>query len=402
MDPTDVDTSNEDNEPFPWELGVYDAHCHPTDTMSSIDDIPAMNARTLAVMATRSEDQELVSQVASKLNGEQSENSQNDTRRICPCFGWHPWFSHQIYDDGGGKGKENNNDDSTFSKENHYKSVLTPSVKDETLLHHLPDPRPLSSLLSQIRSNLLKHPGSLVGEIGLDRAFRIPNAWFPHELENRDQSLTPGSREGRSLSPYRVHPAHQKAIFKAQLQLAGELRRPVSIHSVQAHGAVFEVLRDLWKGHERKVVSNRQRKRRSSAAGAHTESDDEAEEEGRSRERGSGPRSPLPYPPKICMHSYSGPPEPLRQFLHPSIPADIYFSFSHVINFTNDSDAKVVEVISMLPEDRILAESDLHCAGQRMDDLLEQVVRKICSVRGWGLRQGVKILGDNWKRFISE
>ena len=398
MDSVTADNLFGENEPFPWELGVYDAHCHPTDTMSSVDDIPSMNARALAVMATRGEDQELVSQVASRLNGGQA---QSGTRRIYPCFGWHPWFSHQIYDDVNRERNGDKHGDSTFSKESHYKAVLTPSIKDETLLHHLPDPRPLSSLLSQIRSNVLKHPGSLVGEIGLDRAFRIPNAWFPHELENRDPSLTPGSREGRSLSPYRVHPAHQKAIFKAQLQLAGELRRPVSIHSVQAHGAVFDILRELWKGHERKVVSNRQRKRRPSAAGAHAESENEAEE-AKNREGGSKSLLPLPYPPKICMHSYSGPPEPLKQFLHPSIPVDIYFSFSHVINFTNSSDAKVIEVIRMLPEDRILAESDLHCAGQRMDDMLEQIVRKICSVRGWELRKGVKILGDNWKRFVSE
>lgn len=390
---------------FPWELGVFDAHCHPTDTMSSIDDIPAMKARTLAIMATRSEDQELVSQVASRLNG----HGKDDARRIFPCFGWHPWFSHQIFDDVSGNanvnatsrsssGGDGDGGNSTFSKVEHYKAVLTPAIRDESLLHHLPEPQPLSSLLSQIRLNVLKHPGSLVGEIGLDRAFRIPNAWFPHEVENRDPSLTPGSRQGRSLSPYRVQPAHQKAILRAQLQLAGELRRPVSVHSVQAHGAVFEVLRELWAGHERKVVSNRQRKRRPSAAGAHEGSEDESEQ---AADKVGGSRA-LPFPPKICMHSYSGPSEPLKQFLHPSIPADIYFSFSQVINFTNDSDAKVIEVVKMLPEDRILVESDLHCAGERMDELLEQVVRKICSVRGWELRDGVRILGDNWKRFISE
>ncbi|KAK2807850.1 hypothetical protein FQN50_005239 [Emmonsiellopsis sp. PD_5] len=370
--------------------------------MSSIDDIQNMKAAVLTIMATRAQDQELVAQVASQYGvDEDPSNPQNSPkRRVVPCFGWHPWFSHQIIDDI----ESEKHNGATLSKEEHYKSVLSPTVKDEKLLHHLPEPFPLSKLISDTKARLEQYPHALVGEIGLDRAFRIPNAWFPHEIENRDVSLTPGSREGRSLSPYRVMLPHQKAILRAQLQLAGEMQRPVSIHSVQAHGAIFEVLQELWVGHERKQVSNRQRKRRPSATGAHEHSDEEnaanKEEKTAQPNSTSAGTTRLPFPPRICMHSYSGPPEPLKQFLQKTNPADVYFSFSNVINFTNDSSAKVIEVIKALPDNRILVESDLHRAGERMDNLLEEITRQVCEIRGWELDTGIQLLGANWKRFI--
>jgi Tat protein secretion system quality control protein TatD with DNase activity len=382
---------------FPWDIGVFDAHCHPTDLMASVGEIPSMRARALTIMSTRTEDQELVAQTADRFGPKPLQAVLDHppamTCSVIPSFGWHPWFSHQLFDDTGSKEK------AAPDKIQHYKSVLTPEPQDEEFLMALPDPRPLSHFLEQTEAYLQSHPLALVGEIGLDRAFRIPKSWSEQEHNNRDENATPGSRQGRGLSPYRVSMIHQKKILKAQLQLAGKLGRPTSIHSVQAHGAVFQVLEQLWAGHEKEVISNRQRKRRGSVPDAH-EVDDELDESDQIPEKEPQSQTPLPFPPRICLHSYSGSPQSLQQFLRPSVPSDLFFSFSACINFSNPSADKVVQVIKDLHEDRLLVESDLHCAGDEMDRLLEDVVRRICRIKNWPLEKGLRRFRENWERFV--
>lgn len=234
----------------------------------------------------------------------------------------------------------------------------------------------------------------------MDKAFRLPGIWTKEEISSRDEDITPGSREGRKLSPYKVKVDHQRIVMREQLRLAGEMQRPVSVHSVQAHGVIFDLFKELWSGHERVVLSRRKREKLKDAEGALSEDDDEDEDEQRSQSKTSEKERSLPFPPRICMHSYSGPVETIRQFLHPTNPSDVYFSFSSVINFSGAPAKKVADVIKALPDDRVLIESDLHVAGPQMDDLLEDVTRQICQLKGWELRDGVKQLADNWKRFV--
>lgn len=399
--PLEIPKNMPENEPFPWDIGIYDAHCHPTDTLASIADIPQMKATTLTVMATRGEDQDLVQQTAVSLSAKES---QSKLDRVVPCFGWHPWFSHQILDDTAQPTAAQNPAD---HKSAHYAAVLTPSpADDQSFVDLLPVPKPLKELISETRNRLQQFPNALVGEVGLDRSFRLPSPWNPTDIENRDDQLTPGSREGRRLSIYRVKPEHQRTVLKAQLQLAGEMNRAVSLHSVQAHGGVFEVLKELWAGHERVVLSRRKRDKQRDAEGAVFD-DDEDDDEDKTPDRSqptkaadpSG-KSYRPFPPRICMHSYTGSVEPIRQFLHRSNPSDVYFSFSQLINFSGTAGKKVGDVIKALPEDRILIESDLHVAGVQMDEVLEGVARQICQLRGWELRHGVQVLADNWQRFV--
>lgn len=379
------------DEAFPWHLGVFDAHCHPTDTVPSIDKIAAMKTRALIIMATRGQDQNTVAEFADRLGISADSppmlipaNFNNTRGHLVPSFGWHPWFSHQIYDDASCAQTQ------SVDKTEHYNTIITPAPgDDDDFITSLPDPRPLSGLIDQTRRYLERYPFALVGEIGLDRAFRIPGLTLVDSGPARDTALTPGGREGRRLSPYRVDINHQRRILKAQLNLAGDMQRAVSVHGVAAHGVVFETLQETWRGHEKPVLSKRERKRKASVDAIHNGKD-------LPEQRSTNP----PFPPRMCLHSYSGAPDTLRLYLHPSVPAVIFFSFSRLVNFPYPTSNKAVDVIKAVPADRILAESDLHAAGEEMDDLLENIVRSICEIKRWSLEDGVKQLATNWMSYV--
>ncbi|KAI0904673.1 hypothetical protein F4823DRAFT_184005 [Ustulina deusta] len=423
-EPTVSQTSDEDSacnvsgdprETFPWDAGVFDAHCHPTDTMASIESIPAMKARVLTVMATRSEDQELVCEVASKHGLHDGKTllspplAPTDQDRIVPSFGWHPWFSYQLYDD---TVSNPTYDGTSTGKIAHYDQVLAPkpSSKDVSFSNGLCDPRPLSEFLEETRRRLEKFPLALVGEIGIDKAFRLPTAWTSAGEVDREEGLTPGGREGRRLSPYRVQITHQVAILRAQLELAGRMGRSVSVHGVQAHGVLYDTIAGCWKGQEKEVLSRRQKHQ--IATGAEDFSDDtdeDSELDDTLHRKGKPPKpvedgnkgiGPRKFPPRICLHSYSGHVEQLQMYIHPSVPAKVYFSFSAAINWGTGGGEKTEEAIRAIPDDRLLVESDLHIAGEQMDSSLEEVCRKICQIKGWGLGEGVEILGCNWRQFV--
>lgn len=402
-----------DTEPFPWHLGVFDAHCHPTDTMSTIPSIPSMKTRVLTVMATRIQDQKLVTSTA-ETHGVKSSDPARWSREECviPCFGWHPWFAHQMYFDDDDEEEQKGTDNKPGELEgeaklSHYQNVLQPrretlSEEDKEILLSLPSPLPFSTFLAETRQNLLAHPYALIGEVGLDRAFRIPVAWSPSAWSQRDPNVTPGRREGRRLTPFRCSPQHQKRIFKKQLQLAAEMGRAVSVHSVQGHGLVFEALQELWAGHEKVVQSKRERKRRGvdhesvAASMNYTDSD-----ESKSTNTTSTPK---PYPPRICLHSFSGSSALLTQYLHPAIPVRIFVSFSTAINLSNELDTEtppaLEDVIRSVPDHMLLVESDLDRAGEDVDVRMEDIVRRICRIKGWGLEEGVRQLGRNWHGFV--
>lgn len=285
---------------FPWEAGVFDAHCHPTDIMKDIPMIQEMKARALTIMSTRSEDQhlvELTAQVYGIRSRDDVEKANPGTnQKVVPAFGWHPWFTCQLYDDTAADATYDPNGDPEKEKLRHYAAVLrnvapgkASVTENPTFVSGLPDPRPLSAFLDETRRRLLRYPYALVGEIGLDGMARLPEAWTEDQKDARDGNITRGTREGRPLTSYVTTKDHQVRVFQAQLALAAELERAVSIHLVDSGGAMWETLKSSWKGHELKFKTKKER---------HAPTKPPQPE----------PPKPKPYPPRICMHSFSGNP----------------------------------------------------------------------------------------------
>ena len=152
--------------------------------------------------------------------------------------GYHPWFSHLI-----------STTSNPISKDEHYRSLFLPdslgnvttnseennisppppdSLESQfaTLLTHLPNPRPLSEVLIELRQNLSDFSGSMLGEVGLDRVFRIPLDYFASP---------------RHLTTFTIPLAHQMTILEAQIEVAVELGRNISMHSVKSQQATLEL-----------------------------------------------------------------------------------------------------------------------------------------------------------------
>ncbi|GAW14346.1 hypothetical protein ANO14919_037470 [Xylariales sp. No.14919] len=186
--------------------------------------------------------------------------------------------------------------------------------------------------------------------------------------------------------------------------------RPVSVHGVQAHGVLYDTIAGCWKGYEKDVLSRRQKRQIATGAEDFSDDTDEDSEHDATPNRKGRPQKlagdsnkgtkPKLFPPRICLHSYSGHVDQLKMYVHPSVPTKVYFSFSMAVNWGTGGGEKTEEAIRAIPDDRLLVESDLHIAGEQMDNSLEEVCRKICQIKGWDLREGVEILGRNWREFV--
>lgn len=199
---------------------ITDVHCHPTDAR---DGIPTKSMEqlqlTICAMSTNQFDQEKLKALA---------NGFPD--KVIPAFGYHPWFSHWISTE---RSLSLVSDDiQEFSEERHYRNLLLPRNPDPSLesefsklLSRLPDPTPLTVIIHILENNFSIFPNAMLGEVGLDRTFRVPF----------DFSASP-----RILTSFHIPLDHQLEILEAQMAVELEMERNISLHSVKSQLATLE------------------------------------------------------------------------------------------------------------------------------------------------------------------
>ncbi|KAI0033994.1 hypothetical protein K488DRAFT_77557 [Vararia minispora EC-137] len=206
-------------------MRLVDVHCHAGEydniSQADMDDLKI----TICAMASNCADQVRVRVLAERW-----------PNKVIPAFGYHPWWAHHV-----------SLVDPPPSRGEHYRSLFLPLFVSSTaptdleaaftrLLPSLPDPRPLSDVLAELRSNLSAHPRAMLGEVGLDHSARVP--FSPADTDGRKQ-----------LSPFSTPLAHQRALLEAQLELAVEMQRNVSMHSVKAPLPTRAVLDAMARKH---------------------------------------------------------------------------------------------------------------------------------------------------------
>ncbi|KAF8215927.1 hypothetical protein K438DRAFT_1901689 [Mycena galopus ATCC 62051] len=287
---------------------VMDAHCHPTDANSiSVDSMERLEI-SICAMSTHRGDQSMVRDLA----------LQNPTK-VIPCFGYHPWFTHLI------------SLHPVTSKSEHYRRLFLgdesqPSAEAtstfEELLPLLPEPITLEEVILDLRHNfeLFTSTAAMLGEVGLDKAYR------------------------------------------AQIDLAVELGRNVSLHSVKCPQVTVDLLGKLKQKHGAQFENIR-----------------------------------------IDLHSCSMNPQVKKH-------DNVFMSLSTTINGRSN---KLNALIAACASARLLIESDInnidYCTP-RCGEILQLVAR----VKGWSVERGwedeldkdewgvVRRIEENWKAFIGE
>lgn len=248
--------------------------------------------------------------------------AQAHPNHVIPAYGLHPWFCHPI-----------SFAESLPTKQDHYAALFSATPDDLTaeMIDVLPEPITIQSLLHELRQNLLAHPQALLGEVGLDKTFRIAssgNHIAPHSMNTQVK-----------LTSLKTPISHQVAVLEAQMAVALELNRPMSLHCVGAQGPLFDLLGRLQKG------------------------------------------NPAFSKCPIDLHSFGGSAESVQQLQkHHS---NVYFSFSSTINSRSK---KLHHVIQAVEKHRLLVESDWPSLRAQSDRLVE-AVEIIAQAKGWDLEK---------------
>ncbi|GAA5855482.1 hypothetical protein JCM8547_007853 [Rhodosporidiobolus lusitaniae] len=308
---------------------LNDSHCHPADDEDfRVEVLQELKTGTLCAMSSMLQIQEKTASIYS-----------SSPDKVVPFFGLHPWYCHPI---------SFNPPDSLPSKTDHYTSLF-PSPSDPssphpqlaTVLPEFSDPISIDTWLSTLEKYLTSYPASHVGEIGLDKAFRIPNP--PHIAADKSNP-----KHTDLATPF----SHQLKIVEAQVDLAIKLGRSISFHSVRAPQETVEALKRF------------------------------KEKEGWERTH-------------VCLHSFGGSPESAKQIQKQH--HNVFFSFATIISGRSPHFHRLLQAIE---PHRLLVESDFSDTSE-IDNQIWECLEEMQEALSLSASDLVSRLEANWKRFIA-
>ncbi|VUG16770.1 DEBR0S1_25202g1_1 [Brettanomyces bruxellensis] len=243
---------------------LFDAHCHlsPGVTHTKYNNLKLQLSRKvdfergfniqkrycLNMMSTNFIDYSLIHDL-----------SENFPWFVNPNYGVHPWFSHlftfENFD------QEDGYLTTMEIKRKHYSSIFQPSkeISDE-LLMALPVPIYFPEFIKRIEQLLLENPKSGIGEIGIDKVFRVPQCGYLGVKECQEWIDNPKLKskvfECTDRSPFRTSMEHQVKILRQFLLLAKKLHRHISLHCVGNDGKLFNILKEIFGGGNGKTYSS--------------------------------------------------------------------------------------------------------------------------------------------------
>lgn len=276
--------------------------------------------------------------------------------RVFAGFGVHPWYSHLFVE----LNKVNNVNN--VNKLEHYSSVLR-GPDSEVIAQQLPEPVPLQQYIDECLGQCQDTPqwASCIGEIGLDKVFRIPEPVPTRQLLPND-GPGPESRPKTTLSRSRTTMDHQIAIFTSMLDLACAKRLPVSIHSVKCHGKVLEIC-------TKKLLDSSV---------------------------------------NVCIHSFTGTLDTLHLWLATFPHERLFFSVSWIINVNRaqaQGQAASTNLLKHIPLQCILTETDCCVDVEPLDSqrrMLTRVLEAIAEAHSMSIEDAAATVQRNFARYIGE
>lgn len=302
-------------------MNVPDSHCHlschpigdPIKLIAVLND-SSSSLSSFNVMSTNAYDLPYLDKLV----------EEDLKRAIVPYLGIHPWYSHLFMT-------------KKLTKEEHYSKVLSDLTPE--LILALPQPILLQEHLERLQRLADKYKSTKrsfgIGEIGLDKLFRIPSTGYYGSINLENVTLTKS----------KVRMEHQLHVFIAQMELANRLEVPVSLHCVKAHGALYDAI--------------------------------------------SGNYLSCPH---VILHSYSGSIDQAQRWVtdFKQQKRSLMFSLSQFVNGKPEKSTDLQALILLLEDHQILLESDfpidqyflkgkIDKYTKAMDDMLSE----ICRIKGW-------------------